>query len=602
MPGKDAHRELKDLCVEQILHERTHQLRERAKELNCLYAISKLLEKPDIPMEEIFAKTVNVIPPAWQYPEITCARILFKGLTFQTEEFVETIWRQASKVIVNGEHVGTVEAYYREERPTLYEGPFLKEERDLIDAIAEKLGNVIQMKSTEESLRESEERYRILTEKVEDGVTLIQDGRFVFVNHAFLSMFGFTDSKEVVGKRAANLIPGTFDQNNEKIFGSFESGCSGEKLFRAACITIEGHKFWVEGHRTTVRYRGKPACLLTIRDITERRLREQAIEAEAERLRMENISLRFSMQERFRLGNIIGMSPVMQEVYELILKAANSSASVIICGESGTGKELVAWAIHENSDRRSKEFVPVNCGAIPEELLESEFFGHKKGAFTSAHMDKAGYIDLANGGTLFLDEIAELSLNMQVKLLRTIDGGEYTPVGSNRVKKCDLRIIAATNRNLMEQVKMGLMREDFFYRIHVLPINLPSLRERKEDIPLLVDHFLRLHDGRGKPVHLSGRIMDALLRYHWPGNVRELQNVLQRYMAVKRLDFLADDLSVPGESNPQSLNLVDAVEKLERSFIVKALDQSRWNRSKTAGLLGISRRALFRKMTQFGIS
>lgn len=588
--------------VERILKERTHQLRERGKELNCLYAISKLLEKQNILLEEILAKTVKAIPPAWQYPEITCARVIYNGQTYQTHNFIETIWRQASRIIMNGEPVGTVEVYYKENRPKVYEGPFLKEERDLLDAIAEKLGKVIRIKSSEDFLKESEERYRTLTEKVADGVTLVQEGRFVFANPAFLSMFGFRNSKDVVGKRAANLIPRSFHQNDEITFAHFELGSKGEKLFRTECITIDGHKFWVEGHPTVVRYKGKPACLLTIRDITERRLKEQALAAEAERLRMENITLRFSMQERFRFGNIIGMSPAMQEVYELILKASRSNASVIIYGESGTGKELVARAVHENSDRQSKEFVPVNCGAIPEELLESEFFGHKKGSFTGAHMDKSGYIDLASGGILFLDEIAELSLSMQVKLLRTIDGGEYTPVGSNRVKKCDFRIITATNRNLIEQVKMGLMREDFFYRVHVLPITLPPLRERKEDIPLLVDHFLRLNEDSKEPVHLPGRIMDALLSYHWPGNIRELQNVLQRYIAVKRLDLMDIGLSVPEESNPQSLNLVDALERLERGFIVKALDQSRWNRTKAANVLGVSRRALFRKMMQLGIS
>ena len=194
--------------------------------------------------------------------------------------------------------------------------------------------------------------------------------------------------------------------------------------------------------------------------------------------------LRSSQHNRDRFGNIIGKSPAIQRVYELILNAAATDANVILYGESGTGKELVAHAIHEMSSRKSGSFVPVNCGAIPETLMESEFFGHRKGAFTGAIIDKHGFLDLADGGTLFLDELGEIGQSMQVKLLRAIDGGGFTPIGGSQVKTPDLRIIAATNRDVAEQVRKGVIREDFFYRIHVIPIQLPALRERKEDIPL----------------------------------------------------------------------------------------------------------------------
>jgi len=311
-----------------------------------------------------------------------------------------------------------------------------------------------------------------------------------------------------------------------------------------------------------------------------------------------------------RFGNIIGKGPAMQGVYELISKAAASSANVVVYGESGTGKELVARAIHDMSDRRDRAFVPVNCGAIPETLLESEFFGYKKGAFTGAHMDKHGYLDLADRGTLFLDEVGELGLNMQVKLLRAIDGGGYFPVGSNKTKNSDFRIIAATNRNLTDQVNRGVIREEFFYRIHVIPITLPPLRERREDIPLLIDHFLKAYNGGKRPATIPGKIVEALYNYHWPGNVRELQNVLHRYLTVKRLDFInsntsnepveRSDLSVK-EFEQEKITLSVAVENLEKVFISKALDQTQWNKSKTAMLLGISRRALFRKMKNFAM-
>ncbi len=343
------------------------------------------------------------------------------------------------------------------------------------------------------------------------------------------------------------------------------------------------------------------------RDITKRRLQEIAIQEETERLRNENIRLRSSIKERYKFGNIIGKSRPMQEIYELILKAANSNANVVIYGESGTGKEMVARAIHDMSNRKEKAFVAVNCGAIPETLLESEFFGYKRGAFTGANMDKHGYLDLAGGGTLFLDEVGELDLNLQVKLLRVIDGGGYTPVGSNKTKYSDFRIIAATNKNLVEQANKNLMREDFFYRIHVIPVTLPPLKERKEDIPLLVEHFLELHCNTKDRQSLPVKIFEALHNHDWPGNVRELENVLKRYFTIQRLDFVnpckphaankANDYSMQ-----ESTGLRDAVELFEKNYISEVLNQNKWHKRKAAEMLGIPERTLYRKLKQFNLS
>ena len=241
----------------------------------------------------------------------------------------------------------------------------------------------------------------------------------------------------------------------------------------------------------------------------------------------------------------------MQQVYELILQAAATDVNVILYGESGTGKELVSKAIHEASDRKEQIFFPVNLGALPENLIESEFFGHKKGAFTGATLDKLGYLDLTDQGTLFLDELGEIDLNTQAKLLRALEGGGFTPVGGTTVKQSDVRIIAATNRDLLEQVREGLVREDFFYRVHVLPISLPSLRERKEDIPLLVDHFLKRYEYQEKGPPITGHVLESMMAYDWPGNVRELQNTLHRYVTLKRLDFLGAPLRAPAPS-PES--------------------------------------------------
>jgi len=588
---------------EDALQKVSHDLRERVKELDCLYGISNLLETPGISLEKIIRGTLKILPAAWQYPEVTCARILLDNRVFRTKDFQETSWKLASDILVNDEHMGTLEVFYKEERPQSHEGPFLREERKLIDAVAEKLGKIIWVKLAEKSLKESEERYRVLAEQVADGVTLLQEGRFLFVNRAFVSMFGFKEARGLIGKTPAELASEGFIQTDERFFKVLDSDHPYDKGFRARCVMKDGRTLWIEGHHSVIQFEGKPAVLTTVRDVTERMLKEIAMREEAEHLRKENITLRSSMRERYRFGNIIGKSPPMQEVYELILKAANSNASVCIFGESGTGKELVARAVHELGGRRQKEFVTVNCGAIPEDLLESEFFGHKKGAFTGAYMDKAGYLDVADGGSLFLDEIGELNLNMQVKLLRAIDAGDYLPVGSSRPRKSDFRTIAATNKNLVDQVKKGLMREDFFYRVNVIPIALPPLRERKEDIPLLVDHFLRSYAEEGKPARLPGDVLESFYNHTWPGNIRELQNVIHRYLTVDRLEFMdvggiADS---GGKKAHEGKALKETVEDLEKNAILRALEQTRWNKSKAASLLGVSRRSLFRRMQKFGL-
>ncbi len=346
-------------------------------------------------------------------------------------------------------------------------------------------------------------------------------------------------------------------------------------------------------------------------DITDRKRREEKISEDADLLRNENIVLRSAMKERYRFENIVGKSRAMQEVYELVVRAAASNAPVIIYGESGTGKELVARAIHNLSNRSEKQFVPVNSGAISENIVESEFFGYRKGAFTGAEKDREGVLGTADGGTLFLDEIGDLGPNLQVKLLRAIEGGGYTPVGGTRVIKPDLRIVAATNKNLKRLVEKGLMREDFFYRVHIIPIRLPALRERKEDIPLLVDFFLSAFGDQGQIPPMGGKIMEAFLRHDWPGNVRELQNVLHRYMTLGKIDFMEsssdrgedglDQVCFVRESPDFCGSLNETVTEFEKGIILKALAENRWQKARTAISLGIHRKTLFTKMKKFGL-
>lgn len=472
--------------------------------------------------------------------------------------------------------------------------------------------DITERKNMEEEIRASEERYRALIENVKDGVALIREGKLLFGNGAFLSMFGYMSLDEIIGKDVMTLV----DKEYESRFDAFLMTALDKRSwglpFRGQCLRRDNSDFWAEILISVITYRGEPAILFTVRDITDNMLWEQTIKQEAEYFRNENVRLKSSIGERYRLGNIFGKSPAMQEVYEMILKAASNDANVIIYGKSGTGKELVSRAIHDMSDRADKNFVAVNCGAISENLIESEFFGYKKGAFTGAHMDKHGFLHSAHKGTLFLDEVGDIGLNMQVKLLRAIESGEYIPVGDNKSRTADMRIIAATNKDPMEMVRSGAMREDFFYRISVIPIKLPSLKERKEDIPLLVEHFLQKRNT--SPKAIPTKVMEALTNYDWPGNVRELQNVLQRYLTVKSLDFMkrsepAASLDFPPETMVQDKKMdddhfhIDAVlNEVERKILLEALNKTRWNKTKAASMLGISRRSLFRRTQRLNVT
>jgi DNA-binding NtrC family response regulator len=343
-------------------------------------------------------------------------------------------------------------------------------------------------------------------------------------------------------------------------------------------------------------------------DITDRKKALLDLQEQEKYLRKENIRLRSSLTDRYKFGDIIGKSTPMQEVYETIINAAAADANVIIYGESGTGKELVAKAIHETSYRKDKQLVYVNCGAIPENLIESEFFGYKRGAFTGAAMDKVGYLEIAAGGTLFLDEIGEIPMSMQIKLLRAIEGGGFTPVGGNRVKKPDIRIIAATNRDLKEKVKKGEMRQDFLYRIHIIPIQLPPLRKRKEDLALLIDHFLKQYKPDQIPP-ISPAIKKALEEYEWPGNVRELQNTIHRFVTLKKLDFMGlaiegngqEDLLQGINTDSHDRSMSDILEEVEQKILQKTFKKFNWHKGKTAKVLGMAPKTLYRKMKQYGI-
>ncbi|WP_052515573.1 sigma-54 interaction domain-containing protein [Dethiosulfatarculus sandiegensis] len=449
---------------------------------------------------------------------------------------------------------------------------------------------------------------RILAEHVPAGVALMQDGKLIFVNQTFCTMFGYTNPAELIDKPSAHLLVEEDRTRHTKVIKNLSKQEDSKLNFQWTGVGRQGRKFWFEGRPVPIEWQGRPAVLSFVMDITEFKQREELMEKESRQLKVENIRLKTSIDYRVRLGNIIGRSAKMQEVFESIIRAASSDFSIVIYGETGTGKELVSKAIHELSQRNEAPFVPVNCGAIPEELFESEFFGHKKGSFTGAHADKTGFLDQAKGGTIFLDEIGELTQTSQVKLLRALGSGEYTAIGSAQPTKAQFRVIAATNADLEHMAQTGRFRQDLFFRIHVIPVYLPPLRERKEDIPHLAEHIL---NKLGYSTKISSKDLAILLEYDWPGNVRELYNILERYMAFGNLDFLQVGIKETGvlvppfvddELGQTTKGLRDTMMALEKKILISALEQNGWNRSRTAKALDLPRKTLFRKMQKLGIT
>ncbi|MEG1610923.1 MAG: sigma 54-interacting transcriptional regulator, partial [Bilophila sp.] len=440
------------------------------------------------------------------------------------------------------------------------------------------------------------------------------DRQVSFVSQGALRLTGFPPDSFIAPDTAGangtaapsgGLLAIVHPDDRARILESLRTALQQQEPFELTyrIITAWGEEKWVweQGmgvHGTGVD--GQETLLVEgfINDVTEKQKQDTTI-------REENRELRERLKARCS-GDIVGNSPQISTVFELIAKAAAVDDNVVVYGESGTGKELVARAIHDGSARYQHPFVAVNCGAIPENLFESELFGYKKGAFTGANMDKKGYLDLADGGTLFLDELGEISLMGQVKLLRAIEHGGFTPVGGSRTHTPNVRIVAATNRDLLERVHAGAMRHDFYYRIHVIPIHLPPLRERKADIPLLVEHFLKAYPSNKRFRHMDSEMLHAFMLYDWPGNVRELQNVLYQYLSLGSAHVGPTRIGIPtGQTSdpaPDSdLPLPEAVARYEKAYLLNALRKNNWRRGPTAECLGVDRRTLFRKMKDFNL-
>jgi len=426
-------------------------------------------------------------------------------------------------------------------------------------------------------------RFKTLAEASFEGIIIHDRGRIIDANREASRVLNCMPD-DLPGQDLLDRVPET---SRHAVLDEADRPCEGE------VITHRGDTVPVEIRTKTLDWAEPIFSVTAIRDMSI----QKAIENE-------NRVLKASLEERYKFGNIIGRSPAMQRVYERVSQAASSDFHVIITGESGTGKELVARTIYDLSCRKDQAFVAVNCSAIAESLFEREFFGHRKGSFTGADSKSPGFFDEAHMGTLFLDEVGELKPSMQAKLLRVLENGEYFPVGGTKAKTADARIISATNQDLSAMVQQGTFREDLFYRIHVIDIELPPLRDRREDIPLLVESFFARFAADGGAPRLSGKMLDTLSHYEWPGNVRELQNTIQRFLATHQIT-LPGRRSMTAEAEDEVMmpadGLAEALAVLECRLIQESLQKTHWNRGQAADLLKISRWTLQRKMQKFGL-
>ena len=462
--------------------------------------------------------------------------------------------------------------------------------------------DITNLKQAEAQISEGKAFLSAIVESFDGLIYVVsEDFQIQYINAQLVEKVG----RDALGKRCHEVL-------HER--ASVCPFCVHEQVFNGETVRFEiknpTDNHWYYSVNSPIHHVDRSISLLAmVTDIQARKTAELSLKRNENQLRRQNSLLRSTMTERSKFGSLVGISEPMQEGYEHIINAAATDATVVIYGEPGTGKELVAHAIHDMSLRHRERFVPVHCGAIPDSLIESEFFGYVKGAFSGAATDKQGYMDFANKGTLFMDEIGEISPHMQVKLLRVIEGGGYTPVGSNQVKHSDIRIIAATNRDMKARMDNQMMRKDFFYRIHILPIYLPPLRKRKADLPLLIDHFMMLYGGKKNLPPITEPLLTRLIDYDWPGNVRELQNVIIRYCHSQKVELmdayaspletpLMDDVEMAASSAGNLRSLVDAYEK---KIIEAALNTNRWHRSNVARLLGIDRKTLFTKMKRHGL-
>jgi len=476
--------------------------------------------------------------------------------------------------------------------------------------------DVTERKQTEDALRESEERFRKLFDHSSDGVVLFDaaGGDILNANPNFCDMLGYS-RQELLSMNASDIHP--HELSKFRAFTESVVAKGDGRTDELTCLAKGGEKIAAEISASTFIESdgGRQLFMAAVRDITERKQSEEAlrkVHAEVQclkdRLHAENIYLQEEIKTNRNFEEIIGNSSAIKKLLSNVEQVADTNATVLILGETGTGKELVARAIHNISNRRDRVLVKVNCATLHSNLIESELFGHKKGSFTGAIEDKSGRFELADNGTIFLDEIGELPLELQAKLLRVLQEGEFERLGDSKTVKVDIRVIAATNRNLKKGIEDGSFREDLYYRLNVFPLDVPALRQRKLDIPLLVNFFsLKFAKSQGKIIkNIPENMMKKLQSYSWPGNIRELENIIERAVILSKDGNLKldDSFDLREPLNPNAGHH-STLEDVERNHIISVLDETNWTISGengAAGLLGLNPNTLRSRIQKLGIN
>ena len=468
----------------------------------------------------------------------------------------------------------------------------------------------LRCRQMEKALLSKESQYQKIFNSAMDGLLIFdRKGRIVEANPQACRMYGYTHEEMITLSREDIMHP-----DYHYLFDVFRKETREKGLFSAESKDVkkDGTQFYIEIRGTEFDYNDRKHVLAVVRDVTERKRTEESlrvalssIEQLKERLESENVYLREEIELRYEHKEIIGRSAAMKRTLNQVERVAETTATVLLMGETGTGKELLARAIHRLSPRRGKSMVKINCAAIPATLMESELFGHEKGAFTHAFARQIGRFEIADGSTLFLDEISELPMELQAKLLRVLQDGEFQRLGNPKTMQVDVRIIAATNKDLAQVVADSRFREDLFYRLNVFPIVVPPLRERREDIPLFVWGFVReFEKSMVKHIATIGKkSMEALQSYSWPGNVRELRNVVERAMILSRHETLHVELPVP--KGPGVSNDLATLPDVERQHITDTLAKTGWRvrgKNGAAEILGLKASTLESKMKRLGIS
>ncbi len=485
----------------------------------------------------------------------------------------------------------------------------------VLKIFAARAGAEMERERVVNDLRKSEERFRALFESAPIGVSINDPtGKFLHLNESFQEMLGYTD--EELKRMSFREITFAEDlEESRRVFAELVDGKIGDFRIDKRYVRKDGGLIWANTICSSIRddEGNFMYTFAMVEDITERKNAERAlqealfeVEQLKNRLEIENVYLQEEIKTEYNFDEIVGQSELLKKILRNVEKVAASDSSVLIYGETGTGKELIARAIHNLSDRKDRPLVKVNCGAISAGLVESELFGHEKGAFTGALQQRVGRFELADGGTIFLDEVSELPPDTQVKLLRVLQEGEFERVGSSNTIKVDVRVIAATNRNLADGVRKGSFRSDLFYRLNVFPVEVPPLRERRSDIPLLTNFFLtKFAKKMNKQFNaISQDTMERITSYPWPGNIRELQNVIERAVVLSHGPEIQIDDSLSGLGVASDLTIDQTLEDVERSHITSVLQKTGWvidGKKGAASILDVNPSTLRSRMQKLGI-